>query len=156
MKIFVDKCQMSPIQMERLCFNCRVFINALGAFNKEGTPSSPNIKYCEFDCSFMSKLENPNFRPPLGARRQVLTHCVRNQSSGGQRRGWGEERIYPAHHPTIGQQMLHIFGLFLMHSLCDAAAAVHNIFPNFENLFCQVDIFVGSRVQQQLLCNLIL
>ena len=107
MKIFVDKCQMSPIQMERLCFNCRVFINALGAFNKEGTPSSPNIKYCEFDCSFMSKLENPNFRPPLGARRQVLTHCVRNQSSGGQRRGWGEERIYPAHHPPIGQQMMH-------------------------------------------------
>ena len=78
-------------QMEKPCLNCRinsVFMNASGAFNKKRAPCT-FFEYCEFKFSLMSKLESPNFRPLFGARRQVLTHCVRNQSSGGQRRDLG-------------------------------------------------------------------
>ena len=92
-------------------------------------------EYCKFKFSLMSKLKKPNFRPLFGARRQVLTHCVRNQSSGGQRRDLGRREDL-ASSPSFSRPANDAyFPLFLMRSLCDAAAAVHNIFPNFENLF---------------------
>ena len=70
-------------------------------------------EYCKFKFSLMSKLKKPNFRPLVGARRQVLTHCVRNQSSGGQRRDLGRREDLASSPSAVDQQMMHISPSFL-------------------------------------------